>query len=98
MEEKYIPQRMCAGCRERKPKNALLRLTKVFIKNPETGQINKTVVFDKSGKLPGRGVYICQDLNCLKKIKKIRKLERTFSCQVEDSFYKELEEAMSSSE
>ena len=98
MKEKHIPQRMCAGCRIKKPKEQLLRLTKIMKLNPETGQYKKVVVFDKSGKLPGRGVYICNNSSCLKKVCKIRKLERTFSCQIKDSLYKELEEVCSENE
>lgn len=94
MKRKYIPWRMCAGCRTKKPKNELLRLTKMLIKDPETGQVKKTVVFDKSGKLPGKGVYICNNPVCLKKVRKIRKLERTFSCQIKDSLFTEIEGEM----
>ena len=43
--------RMCVGCREMKEKRELLRI----VKNAE-GQIS----FDRVGKAPGRGAYICR--------------------------------------
>lgn len=98
MKTKHVPQRMCAGCRTRKPKDELLRITKFSVKDPNTGTIKKQILFDKSGKLPGRGVYICNNLVCLKKVKKIRKLERTFSLPVEDILYTELEGVILSDE
>lgn len=89
--KKHIPQRTCAGCRAKKSKEELLRFTKSIL-DLGSGNLKKVVVFDRNGKLPGRGVYVCKSLDCLKKIQKIRKLERTFSCQIEDSFYKAVEQ------
>ena len=48
---KKIPQRQCVGCREMKEKTALLRI----VRNAQ-GEIS----FDRIGKAPGRGAYICQ--------------------------------------
>ena len=50
--------RMCVGCREMKEKRELLRI----VKNAE-GQIS----FDRVGKAPGRGAYICRSEECLTK-------------------------------
>ena len=43
--------RMCVGCREMKEKKALLRI----VRNAQ-GEIS----FDRIGKAPGRGAYICK--------------------------------------
>ena len=51
MKTRKIPMRMCVGCREMKEKRELLRI----VKNAE-GQIS----FDRVGKAPGRGAYICR--------------------------------------
>lgn len=48
---KHVPQRMCAVCRNRRPKQELLRV--VF--GPDGPQI------DRSGRQPGRGAYVCPD-------------------------------------
>jgi uncharacterized protein len=48
---KHIPLRMCVACRQRRPKGELLRL----LLTPEGFQL------DPTGKLPGRGAYVCPD-------------------------------------
>ena len=79
---KKIPQRQCVGCRTMKDKKALLRV----VRTPEG-----TVVLDRTGKLSGRGAYICPDGECLKKARKARALERAFSAEVPGEVYAALE-------
>lgn len=74
-------QRMCAVCRDLKAKEELLR----FVKK------DGIVMLDISGKIPGRGAYICKTEECIKKARKARALERSFSCKVEDTVYEVLE-------
>ena len=50
--QRRVPTRTCVICRERRKKYDLLRI----VRTPE-GQ----VVFDRSGRLDGRGAYICDD-------------------------------------
>ena len=57
MKLKKTPQRSCLGCGLKTDKNKLIRI----VKTPE-GQ----VVIDKTGKAPGRGAYICLNIECLK--------------------------------
>ena len=82
-KEKKIPLRMCIACREMKPKKEMLRI----VKNA-AGDIN----LDFSGKLPGRGAYICDSEACIKKLAKYRLLHKTFSREVDESVYKAIEE------
>ncbi len=65
--QKKIPQRQCMGCRERKAKNEMLRVVRTT---------EGSVKLDFSGKLNGRGAYVCPDAECLKKAQKSRALER----------------------
>ncbi len=65
--QKKIPQRQCMGCRERKDKRAMLRVVR---------KTDGTVALDFSGKLNGRGAYVCPDPECMKKAQKSRALER----------------------
>ena len=51
---------MCVICRQMKPKNALIRIV-----NTPDG-----VVVDLSGKLNGRGVYLCKCRECIAKAQK----------------------------
>ncbi|MEG1527751.1 MAG: YlxR family protein [Clostridia bacterium] len=82
---KKIPQRTCVGCKQQKDKNLLLRI----VHTPE-GQI----VIDKSGKLNGRGVYICKDTACLNKCIKSKAISRSLSCEISKDVYKQLEEEL----
>lgn len=73
-----IPMRMCVGCREMKPKRELLRI----VKSPE-GEI----AFDRVGKAPGRGAYICPSQECLTRAVKQRQLERALETPIGEAVY-----------
>jgi predicted RNA-binding protein YlxR (DUF448 family) len=66
---------MCSGCREMKPKNELIRV----VRTPE-GKI----MVDNSGKVSGRGAYVCKNEECFNKSVKTKALSRTLDVQVED--------------
>ncbi len=80
-----VPMRQCVGCREMKPKKELIRV----VRSPEG-----TVSLDLKGKLPGRGAYVCPDLECLKRARKSRALERVFSTPLPDEVWQALEDQM----
>ncbi len=82
MSMKKIPMRMCTACREMKPKRELVRV----VKTPE-GEIK----LDLTGKLNGRGAYICKSPECLKKAEKSGALSRAFSCTVSNEIYERLQ-------
>lgn len=79
---KKIPQRTCIGCNEQKNKSDLIRIVK---------DKNGTIKIDKTGKADGRGAYICRDVECLKKAKKSKKLDRSFETNITDEIYCEIE-------
>ena len=74
---------MCVGCGEMFDKRSLIRV----VKSPE-GEIS----IDLTGKKDGRGAYICNSTECLKKAKKRKSIERAFSMKIDDSVYDEMEE------
>ena len=37
-----------------------------------------TVVMDRGGSAPGRGAYVCNDVNCLEVLKETRRLAKAF--------------------
>ena len=78
-----IPLRMCIACREEKPKREMLRI----VKNA-AGEIR----LDFSGKLPGRGAYICNSEGCIKRLRKQKLLHKTFSQEVSEEVYAGIEE------
>lgn len=80
-----VPLRRCTGCMEMKPKGELVRV----VRSPE-GEIS----LDLTGKKPGRGAYVCKDVECLKKAQKGRRLEKAFECRVPDEVYSTLEEEL----
>ncbi len=89
MGNKKIPMRMCTGCREMKPKAELKRI----VKTPE-GEIK----LDLTGKLNGRGAYICSSEECLKKAQKSGALQRAFSSQLPDEIFDTLEKELGGAE
>lgn len=77
-----IPQRKCIVCGSLKDKEELLRI----VKNKEEG-----ILIDESGKLNGRGAYVCKDESCIKGLKKSNKLNQAFKMKIDDEIYEELE-------
>jgi len=82
----YLPQRSCCACRGKFEKYTLTRV--VRRSKSEGGDI----VLDLTGKMNGRGVYICSTANCLKLARKKRCLERGLRGQVPAEVYTALEE------
>ena len=81
MKTRKIPMRMCVGCREMKPKKELLRV----VKSPEGA-----IAFDRVGKAPGRGAYVCKSAECLAKAVKTHALERQLECSVSEEVFSQL--------
>ncbi|MCI9504350.1 MAG: YlxR family protein [Clostridia bacterium] len=80
---KKITLRMCVACRASLPKNEMLRIVKCA-----DGEIR----LDFSGKLAGRGAYICNSGECIRKLRKYRLLHKTFSANVCEEVYLRIEE------
>lgn len=78
---KKIPQRTCIGCNEKKNKNEFIRVVK---------NSNNEIFIDKTGKMPGRGAYICDNVQCLEKAIKTRKLQREFEIDIPEEVYNNL--------
>jgi len=77
------------GCSEQKPKKELIRI----VKSPE-GEIS----LDATGKKSGRGAYICPNRECLAKAVKSHRLEKTFSCRIDESIYGVIADELSTAE
>ncbi len=78
---KSLPQRTCIGCNSQKNKKNLIRI----VKNKE-GNIS----IDRTGKAQGRGAYICDNITCLEKAIKTKRLERAFEAKIADEIYDKL--------
>lgn len=75
--------RKCCSCNQIKPKSELTRIVRVA----KTGEI----VIDESGKLDGRGAYICKNEKCVKLAIKARKIERSLKHKVNSEIYDRLD-------
>ena len=78
---KNIPQRTCMGCNAKKDKKDFIRI----VKNKEN-----EISLDKTRKAQGRGAYICNDIKCLEKLIKSKRLERIFEMKISDKIYNDL--------
>lgn len=82
MQERKKPKRQCIGCRESREKQELIRI----VKTPEGA-----IVIDRTGRKNGRGAYLCDKEECLKKAVKGNALSRSFRMKIPDETYRELE-------
>lgn len=78
---KNVPQRTCIGCREKRDKKDLIRIVK-----DKEGNI----FVDRTGKVNGRGAYICDDVTCLEKAIKSKSLQRNFETEITEELYENL--------
>lgn len=83
---KKIPTRRCVGCGEHLPKSSLIRV----LRTP-AGEI----CLDLTGKMSGRGAYICKSAACLKKARKSRRIETSLECSIPEQVYARMEEELS---
>ncbi len=78
---KKIPLRTCMGCNEKKPKKELIRI----VKNKQND-----ISLDRTGKKEGRGAYICDDIKCLEKVIKTKRLEKVLETKISEEVYNNL--------
>lgn len=83
MKEKKIPERMCTGCGEMKPKTELVRV----VRSPE-GEIS----YDPTGRKNGRGSYICKNRACFDKAVKKKAFERAFGVKLSEEVINSIRE------
>ena len=86
---KKAPERSCVGCGERKEKKDLLRIVR-----GNDGEL----IPDESGKLPGRGAYLCRKAGCAALAKKKRAFHRALRADedhpIAEGAYDRLEERL----
>lgn len=86
---KIAPQRTCMGCNSKKDKKDLIRIAK-----NKQNEIN----IDKTGKQEGRGAYICNNTECLEKVIKSKRLERTLETKISEEIYNKLKDLINGGE
>ena len=83
MTNKKTPLRMCIACRQLFEKKEMLRVVRGDGK----------IFLDFTSKASGRGAYVCDNPDCVRKLKKQRLLNKVFSFPVDDEIYNAIEEA-----
>ena len=78
---KKVVTRTCMGCNQKKEKKELLRI----VKNKEN-----EITIDETGKKSGRGAYICKNKECLEKVIKNKRLEKSFKMKISENVYEDL--------
>ena len=87
--KKRIPERRCLGCGMSFPKSALLRV----VRGPDG-----SVFLDFTGKKNGRGAYVCRNVQCFKKARKAKRIERNLDCEIPEEVYDAMESELSENE
>lgn len=85
MQTKRVPMRMCTGCGQMFPKRELVRVVRAA---------DGTVSLDLTGKKSGRGAYLCRNLECFRKARKTRKMERGLAVQIPEQVYDAMEQEL----
>lgn len=80
--ERKVPIRTCVTCRESSAKKKLVRIVR-----GTDGEIR----IDPTGKMPGRGAYLCSSRECIALAIKANKLGRALRCDIPAHLREELQ-------
>ena len=75
MNTKVFPIRSCIACRQSGVKRTLLR----FVRTPDG------ILYDATGRLNGRGAYVCQSVTCLNEVIKKSLLQKVLKTTMPES-------------
>lgn len=82
MKKRRVPLRKCLGCGDNKNKKELVRI----VKTPDN-----EILIDISGKINGRGAYICNRKDCFSKAVVENKIARSLRVEIPKEKIEELE-------
>ena len=89
MKNKKKPHRKCVGCGQMKEKKQLLRVVRTK---------EEEFLIDETGKLNGRGAYLCINSECYQEAIKKKGLERSFRQKIPSEIAGQLGEEIKSIE
>lgn len=98
MQQKKVPMRKCMGCLQMFPKKELVRVVKTKLSSEDGQEESYAVSLDLTGKKAGRGAYVCKNVDCFKKARKAKRIERALECVIPDELYDRMEQEMTDSE
>ena len=85
MKTRKVPERLCLGCQEVRPKKELVRI----VRSPEG-----IYSVDAKGKKPGRGASVCHRSECFDAAVKRRQFSRAFKEPMDDDVLRALREEL----
>lgn len=80
--QRKVPVRTCVGCQQERPRKEMVRV----VRTPD-GQ----VTVDETGRMAGRGAYLCPSRECFTLAVKKKRLARTLRTAVADEVYTQVE-------
>lgn len=81
VQGKKVPLRKCTGCQEMKNKKDMIRILRTA---------ESEIILDTTGRMNGRGAYVCRSMSCFEKAVKNRGLERSLKVKVPEETYESL--------
>ncbi len=84
---KKVPNRMCVACHQMRPKRELVRV----VRTP-TGDVK----VDPTGKLSGRGAYVCPDSQCVEVGLRDQRLQHALEVPISGTLADELRHVVGS--
>lgn len=88
-KKRKLPERKCLGCGESKPKTELARV----VRAPDG-----SVSLDLTGRKSGRGAYVCRSVECLKKCRRAKRIERSLEVEIPEEVWDALEKELAGNE
>jgi predicted RNA-binding protein YlxR (DUF448 family) len=82
---KHIPQRTCVICREKKDKRTLTRIVRT---------LDNGIQIDPTGKMNGRGAYLCDNVECWQKAATTDRLAQALRTELSQIDRERIEAAM----
>ena len=81
MIKKKVNISICTGCKQLNEKKELIRVVRTD---------ENQYYIDLTGKMSGRGAYICKSIECFEKAFKSKGLERSFKATIPKDIYEKL--------
>lgn len=82
MKQRKVPMRTCIGCQQVRPKKELIRIVR---------KADGSIATDPSGKISGRGAYLCPSVSCLNAALKKRRIPIALNTEVKSEKLSELQ-------
>ncbi len=86
------------ACGEARDKRDLVRVVRFKTGETPEGENTYDVCLDLTGKKPGRGAYICRSAQCLEKVRKSGRLEKSLEVKIPAEIYDKMAQELKGDE